>query len=590
MARKINGKIYVRGTLVAQTPLSVGGAGAGDAVDLEIAHDGAGVPYIPGTSLMGPLRHCLRGGLEYGERFSKALLGYQDRDDGHASWLRVEDAPLQVPKDLFREIRTGIQIRRDTGTTRDTYMYTRAILPRGTKFDVVLEVDLTNEKHDYPKAAAEAEAAAKAAREARQAAANADEKQKPEAVKRANKAAKAAAEAEAKAVRAATTLTEPALRALLEAVKSKGLRLGSAKSRGFGQVNLEGDWQINRFHFADGKQVVNDWLAFLGGDAGKDKGKVALAGLRTDPAVATQDRDHLEITIHWKPKSPVMTKAAVDGGASDMLPLVSGTDKDHVAPVLGGGGIKGSLRSHAARILRTLRDAGHPACKVDDNDADPDPHLPLVSDLFGCRGNAGRLHVDDVYQIDNKIDAMKWLEEEQDTLNGATLHEDHVAIDRFTGGASDTALYSTRAPNRDKAWEPIHLRIDFARPYVPPVYGKDGGGNDNAKRGAAAPLPPDVQRAETALLLLVLRDIAEGVLPLGFATRRGMGEVKITTITITGQLAGQPIDLSPFNPNLSDLSGLSNPSDSSPFGDIQAAWAAWHNKEGDLATHEEEAA
>jgi CRISPR/Cas system CSM-associated protein Csm3 (group 7 of RAMP superfamily) len=36
------------------------------------------------------------------------------------------------------------------------------------------------------------------------------------------------------------------------------------------------------------------------------------------------------------------------------------------------------------------------------------------------------------------------------------------------------------------------------------------------------------------LLLLVLRDLAENRLPLGFATNRGMGEVEIEKIEIKG--------------------------------------------------------
>lgn len=501
MARKIIGKIYVRGAMVAQTPLSVGGAGAGDAVDLEIAQDGAGDFYVPGTSLMGPLRRCLRSGLANNAGLADKLLGFQKKDEGHASWLSIADAPLTVPDGIFREIRTGIQIRRDTGTARDKFMYTRAILPRGTRFNLALELDL------------------------------------------------AQGDAQAEAM----------LGALLKILAQEGLRLGSAKTRGLGQVAPEGDWQINKFDFTKGAQVVQDWLRYLGGDPAK--GKANIEHLRTDPTVNLEGRDYLDITIQWTPLSPVMTKAAIDGGASDMLPLVSGTRSGKVAPVLGGGGIKGVLRSHAARILRTVQGNKHDHWKVDEDNADPDPNLSLIADLFGCRENAGRLQVDDVYQVENDIDAASWLAEDPATLNQATVHEDHVAIDRFTGGASDSALYSTRVPRRDKKWDAIRLRIDFSRPYY------------QRSPKASVTLSREMQLAETALVLLALRDIAAGFLPLGFATRRGMGEITITGIAITGRIGGGPVDIKDFKPDLSGLTAL---------GGIQEAWTSFQSKDGAL--------
>jgi len=54
-------------------------------------------------------------------------------------------------------------------------------------------------------------------------------------------------------------------------------------------------------------------------------------------------------------------------------------------------------------------------------------------------------------------------------------------------------------------WEPITLTVDLDR------------------------TPP----AGVALLLLVLRDLANGRLPLGFAVNRGMGAVKDVAVTVT---------------------------------------------------------
>src|SRR5947199_7673436 len=102
MSRPICGKITVSGDLVACTPLSVGGAGAGDVVDLELAVNGSGQFYVPGSSLMGPLRHWIRRNISNGSRWSERMLGFQKDDRGHASFMVVNDAPVSLPGKLKR--------------------------------------------------------------------------------------------------------------------------------------------------------------------------------------------------------------------------------------------------------------------------------------------------------------------------------------------------------------------------------------------------------------------------------------------------------------------------------------------------------
>ena len=96
MSRKIIGKVQVHGDLVAQTPISVGGLGAGEHVDLDVAVDGAGRFYIPGTSLAGPMRAWLSENVEP-EAMLDELFGFieQTGDGGQASSLFVEDSPAQ---------------------------------------------------------------------------------------------------------------------------------------------------------------------------------------------------------------------------------------------------------------------------------------------------------------------------------------------------------------------------------------------------------------------------------------------------------------------------------------------------------------
>lgn len=76
------------------------------------------------------------------------------------------------------------------------------------------------------------------------------------------------------------------------------------------------------------------------------------------------------------------------------------------------------------------------------------------------------------------------------------------------------------------------------------------------------------------VVLLVLRDLAENRLPLGFATNRGMGEIKVASITLSSiGLAGPQFDDLTSELVLPDgrLSRL-------PAGlrtKLEEAWVAW---------------
>jgi hypothetical protein len=85
---------------------------------------------------------------------------------------------------------------------------------------------------------------------------------------------------------------------------------------------------------------------------------------------------------------------------------------------------------------------------------------------------------------------------------------DHVAIDRWTGGAADHLLFSVLEPH-GVDWEPIRLTVDLTR-------------------------LGDQRDVALALLLLVLRDLEERRIPLGGMVNRGFGDVTIESIEFAG--------------------------------------------------------
>lgn len=464
MARRIHSRYKISGTLIAQSPIHVGGLGGNADTDLALAIDGEGQYYFPGTSLAGALRAWME---EIDTEITNCLWGEQeeDSDQGHASFILIEDAVINC-QNMTIEIRDGVAIDRHWGTAVDKMKFDRAILPKGVKIplDITLERDdkLSEDQwNDYQFKFAQ----------------------------------------------------------LLNSLKNGHISLGAAKTRGLGRVKLyEENWQIQEQKLLY-RQGMLDCL--LRGGESVDWSSLFAQNNSFSPA-------QLDIEIHWEPLSPVMVKAEADGIAVDILPLVSSTNGG-VTFVLPGSSIKGSLRSQAERIYRTVCGQNTP------DKFSEQIELDLINTLFGSAahknkelGYLGSLGVDDCF-AKVPLTSASWATIEQATetpilrqaLRDSPLEHTqqafHVAIDRWTGGAADSFLYSVLEP-MGFSWEPINLRLNLKR----------------LKHPAENNLFPCI-----ALLLLTLRDLMKSRIPLGFATNRGLGAIEVTQIKFkgTGQLS-----------------------------------------------------
>jgi CRISPR/Cas system CSM-associated protein Csm3 (group 7 of RAMP superfamily) len=535
MARRINSRLRITGTLVARTPLHVGGFGDSAETDLPLAQNGRGEWYMPGTSIAGMLRGWCRENfgqaqLPNGNKLIDEVFGFQDGDKGQASFVLVEDATIENVNDIDTEVRDSVGIDRFYGVAADRAKYDRAILPRGTRVNFEMTVEIGAQKKPDPKAKE-----------------NNGESDHEFEVRVKN--------------------TKAVIGYLLDAMQSERLRLGGAKTRGFGRLRLED------VYTKDQSFIGFDILNTLNGDGGS----VTIEQLKGSGNLSPNTPPRLEISIDWTPRQPVMAKAGHDGIGVDMLPLTSGVGEGKLALVLPGSSIKGVLRSHAERIMRTL--LPNCDCAKAKGFHDQIDSIPLVEELFGaqnkskdnyqnegstggkkCRSNPkaklglGALSIDDCYtkapmNADQwrrvevaRDDRRKGESQEQDGSNEVSYFkrelwrylreidentkttlsdeeyakdtrqfkvEHHVAIDRWTGGAAEGALYSVLAPAKVE-WEPMRLTLDFGR----------------VEEGARRPV--------LMLLLLTLRDVAEGRLPFGFATNRGMGEIAVSEIDFSG--------------------------------------------------------
>ena len=411
MSRKIIAKITVKGTLNTVTPLSIGGTGVGEHVDIELAADGSGQCYIPGTSLAGAVRSWCERHVEIEEFFGN--------NDNKTSASRIFMYDLPVPS-VIKERRHGISISDETGTVfgRDGFFYTRALLPRGTSIPFGLELDVTD-KNDVG-----------------------------------------------------------VLSLILEALQAGMIRLGGCKTRGMGKVILK-DADINYYDFVNDSTALDLWL-------NDEPALIKTLDGFNKPELKSQKFFHVK--INWKPEADLMVKSGYDGIETKIMPLISGVDEGgrKISPVIPGSSLKGIFRSHAGKIINTISGDNR-----------------IIDDMFGNQEKAGRVMIDDVYcNVNNPVDFEAWIDEEPDALDTFTSENLHVAIDRFTGGASEGALYNARPVKKSSAWEPINITLN-----------------------TFPEISENLLKQELALLKLLVRDFSDGYIYIGFGSHRGLGKI-----------------------------------------------------------------
>lgn len=490
MARNVKGRVMLIGTLVAETPLHVGGHGPDVDTDLPLARNGAGHYYIPGTSLAGMLRSWCQQALcsapvDQQHDLVRELWGIQEEDRGHASYVIVEDAEINRPYEV--EIRDGVGIDRRYGCAAEHIKYDRAVLAAGTMLPLRVAVDY--EEGSRTRALAMVDA-------------------------------------------------------LRSALADRQLVLGAGGTRGLGRVRLQGE-KILEWDFGTPQGILAAVRNAIEGQR-VEEGDLKAARASLQP----RQKQAIRVVVDWEPRGPLMVKAGLEGVACDMVPLVSHRGRQlHL--VLPGSSIKGALRHRAECIMRTLLDLDASEQHDPKKRFLEDVRVPLIDEAFGVRGlsqqerkrdpawarrqrlsvqngpqpGRGALSAQDCYAKAG-LAPDEWhriLRADDDCSLRAALKKArhswqqayHVAVDRWTGGAAESFLYTILEPHGVE-WEPLQLELDLER------------------------LISDFHMPATMLLLLLLRDLADGRLPLGFGTNRGLGAVAVKRVAF--QVSGLPKD------------------------------------------------
>ena len=311
-------------------------------------------------------------------------------------------------------------------------------------------------------------------------------------------------------------------------IKDGRVAFGGRQNAGWGRVALsdsEKAWTLTKAE-PGSRAGLEEWLSGAGGRS-VDVAPVDCGG---------SGRMRIEIT--WDSPTGILVAEpqddgsgeGVDAGAADGSPgEAEGADSEETKParplragpeetdpiVLPGSSVRGALRTRATRIARTILLAKKdPSTVADWSGAGVHEQLAqdpsLVRDLFGSTTHRGALTVLDTLAAED----------------GPSRKVTHNAGDRWTGGVADGLLYSEEV--YDSTWNSIVLELDLDRLLTNARAGLGEPGGQEDSQGE------DRSRAAFCLLGLVLAEMAAGTLPLGSRGTRGMGQVEVKAMAVTG--------------------------------------------------------
>lgn len=287
--------------------------------------------------------------------------------------------------------------------------------------------------------------------------------------------------------------------ALLQALKDGEIPLGARKHRGYGKATVS-NWHLSEYDFSNQSQFLS-WVLNQELENKADK----LLNINT----FQDERERVALDMQLLLTDSIMIRAGAE--LVDATHLTDSKGK----PIISGTSIAGALRARALKIAKTI----YPQ----DEDAED-----LVDDMFGKHGSsdakesssrdltASRIRVSEVTELDAQND----------------LIQNRVKIDRFTGGAFETALISEQ-PAFAKDATLFNLKIELQIP-------ADEEWQSYVKR-------------QTGLLLLLIKDLWTQDLPIGGESSIGRGRLQGHRATLRIGKASDP-GLYEF-----DETGLTNP-------------------------------
>jgi CRISPR/Cas system CSM-associated protein Csm3 (group 7 of RAMP superfamily) len=435
MGNKHTHRYIARFIIEADTPLFVGSGQASLLKDALVQKDSNGLPMIPGTSLAGVLRHAFEK-----EDWCSSIFGASGAEkDGMSSMLKVSAAIMmlneaKVSEGILEDIDPRVHNKYDNLPSRQHVRITdKGTAKKNGLFDNEIVYKGTRFVFEIE--------------------------------------LRGTAEDQSK------------WDALVQQVQSPTFRIGSGTRNGYGSLKVIALY--NKTYDLEVEVDFKDYLNFspsFNSDLKFEKAVVENKNERTD---------YLHYKLNLEPDSFFVFSEGFGDDEADNRPLEeevavykNKTVEFEAQTVIPASSIKGAIAHRVAFHYNKL--SGDFA---DEDNGELGSKNEAVFELFGSEGGskentakAGNVFINDFYYSKDEI------------ANNKIFN--HVAIDRFTGGGMDGALFSEKVSNL------LSNEFNFE------IYVKNNG-----------------QLSEEVLSSLenTLKDIAKGLLPLGGMTTKGNG-------------------------------------------------------------------
>lgn len=442
MSREIAARLVVTGDLVLESPAHLGNGDRGVHVDLPLLRDAReGLPLLQGSSLAGALRNYLRA----------YELGFIRREQRRPH--RGSGPPATLTEVLFGGVKGDPDGDQSPLIIDDAWATNAAAEIRdGVRIDGRTRTALPNFKYDL-------------------------EVLPPGTVFPLRFELLLPDDTEqAERLRSALALA-------LDGLRRGEIPLGARKSRGYGRCTVAA-WHVTNYKLREERADLLAWLAADHSGWGYELATAPTANLGAT-AKLTDNRRQFRIVANFDLATPLLIRseeplrvdeqdtavaeARQPAQFSDNQPDVTHLHDGAGEPVISGTSLAGVLRARAARILAVVR---------------PEAREQLLDELFGR----------DMNERTGDPTASRLVVNEARIAGGHTLVQSRVSLDRFTGGALDTALFS-EAPQFGGS---VQLTLAIREP---------GDGHKG-------------------LLLLLLKDLWTGDLPLGGTASVGRGRLR----------------------------------------------------------------
>lgn len=454
-------RIVIEGILKLLTPTSLSNGAADGLTDISLIKDEfSGNALLTGTSICGALRNYLRE-CENGFNNTKEsdiafkLFGSHE-DDAAQSLLIIDDAiSTEKPK---TELRDGVKICGKTRTAEEGKKFDLELLESGTKFPLRFELLICEQRRNEGETAEEVKA-------------NTDKFKK-------------------KLVSAFATA--------LQGFELGEIHLGGRKRRGYGECKVE-NWKV-RCYELNKKESLLDWLKYGGIELEKhpankqveiEKGKIEMT-LKVTVDPNADIRNYFELNAWFAINGSILIRSGSKILNDQDKPIDYQPDSVHLRsngkPIISGTSLAGVLRHRATKIVNTL--------KFNDDGK-------FVESMFGV----------DMEELKkrNKVNNTKEtpfasrLEVSETVIkNTNDLVHTRVKIDRFTGGAFDSALFDAAPVFSDGEREAVNLKLRLR----------------------------NAEPCEIGLILLLLKDLWTSDLAVGGESSIGRGRLKGKTASL----------------------------------------------------------